>query len=402
MDMADLLALKHLARERISKEAEAIGAAMGKLHDHPELAFAEEASVDLLCSLLAEKGFRVESGIAGLPTAFKATFGHGELNVAFLLEYDALPGIGHACGHNLISGAGLAASLACSSVWEQAGLTVTVLGTPAEEGGGGKVIMLERGAFDGVHAALMAHPGPREILEPTCLAVDHERIEYLGKPAHAAAFPERGVNAADALVIAQVAIGLLRQHLPYGDQVHGITLEAGKAANVVPAYATGEYFVRAPSSARLEATTSRVWRCFEAGALATGCEMSITSLGPRYAELRSDPDLIGLYERAALELGRSFPKDASILISTDMGNVSLELPSIHPIFAIGDGEVSIHEPEFAALASRPEASQAALDVGCALAWTAIEAACNPDIKDKLLKRAQVRLRDNQKGSEESS
>jgi len=375
---------------------------MDKLHDHPELAFQEEASAELLCSVLEENGFEVESGIAGLPTAFKATFGHGELNVAFLLEYDALPGIGHACGHNLISGTGLAAAMACSSVWEEAGLTVTVLGTPAEEGGGGKVIMLERGAFDGVHAALMAHPGPREILEPTCLAVDHERIEYMGKPAHAAAFPERGVNAADALLIAQVAIGLLRQHLPYGDQVHGITLESGKAANVVPAFAAGEYLVRAPSSKRLDATASRVWRCFEAGALATGCEMSITSLGPRYAELRSDPDLVEAYERSALELGRSFPKDASIVISTDMGNVSLELPSIHPIFAVGDGKVSIHEPEFATACSSPQARQVALEVGCALAWTAIEAASNPDVKSRLLEKARARKQSNQRGAERSS
>ena len=191
--------------------------------------------------------------------------------MAVCAEYDALPDIGHACGHNIIAATAVGAGLALAAVADDLGLTVRVLGTPAEEGGGGKVLMLERGAFAGVHAAMMVHPWPTERLTATCLAVAHYDVRYHGREAHASAAPWEGVNAQDALTVAQVAIGLLRQQLPPGDQVHGVVTKSSSAANVIPAAVTARYMVRSRTAAGLAALRPRVDACFEAGALATGC-----------------------------------------------------------------------------------------------------------------------------------
>ena len=213
-------------RATTRREVEAAAAGLVELshtiHAHPELAFEEERSSRWVAEALSDAGLDVETGVCDLPTAFVATAGRGPLTVGICAEYDALPGIGHACGHNVIAAAAVGAGAALARVADDLGITVRVLGTPAEEGGGGKILMLERGAFDGVHAAMMVHPAPMEQVHMECLAVSHFDVFFHGKAAHASAFPERGINAADALTVAQVAVGLLRQHFSAGNQVHGI------------------------------------------------------------------------------------------------------------------------------------------------------------------------------------
>ncbi len=228
---------KEEARTTIASQSGRLLALSRMIHDHPELGFEEERASTWCAEVLTDAGYALERGVCGLPTAFAATAGTGPLTVAICAEYDALPEIGHACGHNVIASSAVGAALALAPLADDLGITVRVLGTPAEEGGGGKIIMLQRGGFDGVNAALMVHPAPSELDRMPCLAVAHFDVRYTGKEAHASAYPDRGVNAADAITVAQVAIGLLRQHSRPNDQVHGIVTYGGAAPNIVPALA---------------------------------------------------------------------------------------------------------------------------------------------------------------------
>ena len=267
---------------------DALVALSHRVHDANEVRFEERRSAEMVAGALAGAGFQVEHGVCGLETAFVATSGSGPLTVGICAEYDALPGIGHACGHNVIAASAAGAGIALASVADELGVTVRVLGTPAEESGGGKILMLDGGAFDGVHAAMMVHPSPEERAHADCLAVAHFRVHYRGKEAHASAYPERGVNAADALTVAQVAIGLLRQHIHAHDQVHGIVTRGGDAPNIVPAHTTARFYVRARDMEALTRLRARVDRCFEAGALATGTSMEQEEESPPYSEFTPD------------------------------------------------------------------------------------------------------------------
>jgi amidohydrolase len=305
--------------------------------------------------------------------------------VVVCAEYDALPGVGHACGHNVIAAMAAGAGLALAKVADDAGLRVTVLGTPAEEGGGGKVLLLQRGAFEGAHAAMMVHPSPYEQAEMPIIASDHLKIIYTGKEAHASAYPFLGVNAADALVVAQTAIGLLRQHLRPGDRVHGIVTKGGEAANIIPARTEGDWMVRAETLELLAEVRDKVARCFEAGALATGATLELTGDEHPYSEMRHDHDLSALYQRNGEALGRSFLDRANRGAgSTDMANVSLALPSIHPTIGIDALPAVNHQPEFTAKCATPAADQAVFDGAVAMAWTAIDAATDPALRERLL------------------
>ena len=341
--------------------------------------------------MLSEAGFAVEHGVFDLPTALRATAGSGPLSVVVCAEYDALPGVGHACGHNLIAASAVGAGVGLASMADDLGVTVTVLGTPAEEGGGGKVLLLERGAFAGAHAAMMVHPWPEDRLEATCLAVDHVEVTYTGREAHASASPEKGINAGDAFVVAQVAIGLLRQHLQRGDQVHGIVTKGGDAPNVVPKEATGRFMVRALDLDALAALRPRIERCFEAGALATGASLTIRDLAPTYSHFVADEALLGSWRHNAEALGRRYVADdageAPPTISTDMANVSLAVPSIHPMVGLDSAGAVNHQPAFAAACLGPSAEQAMLDGAVAMAWTVIDAATDPALRDHLLASA---------------
>ena len=360
------------------------------IHDHPELSYEEVRSAEVTAEALERGGFTVTRGVAGLPTAFVAEAGSGPLVLAICAEYDALPDVGHACGHNIIAASAVGAGISLLPLADQLGLTIRVLGTPAEEGGGGKVVMLDRGVFDDVHAALMVHPWPTERLEATCLAVTHFDVSFAGRTAHASAAPWQGVNAGDAMVIAQVALGLLRQQLAPGDQVHGVVTNGGEAANIIPARVTGRYMSRARSLDDLELLRPRVRCCFEAGALATGASVAFEELAPIYSHMESDEELLEAYRENAEALGRHFDLDdagvAPPTLSTDMANVSLAVPTIHPMMAIESHGAVNHQPEFAAACITTSADAALHDGALAMAYTAIDAASTPELRQRLLAR----------------
>jgi amidohydrolase len=365
------------AAEAVRAAADDLVALSHGVHADAELAFEEHRSSARVAEGLAAAGFDVTHGLAGMDTAVDARFGTGDLTIAICAEYDALPAVGHACGHNVIAAAAVGAGLALAPLVDELGITLRVLGTPAEEGGGGKILMLDAGVFDGVHAAMMVHPAPYESLTIPCLAVEHVGVTYRGKEAHASAFPELGRNAADALTVAQVAVGLLRQHITSDQRIHGIVTHGGDAPNVVPGRTEGAWYVRAATLAALEELSPRVQRCFEAGALATGCDVEVELRGPRYSEFLPDATLLAAYAREATAVGRVLPaegEDRGLVGSTDMANVSLRVPTIHPMLAIeADGAVN-HQPEFTAAAARPSADRAVLDGALAMARTAIAVA----------------------------
>ena len=383
-------------RAAAESAAEALGPELvdlsHRIHSHPELAWEEEHAVEWCADLLSAHGLDVQTGLCDLPTAFVARVGDGPLHVTVCAEYDALPGMGHACGHNMIAAMGLGAGLALAAVADDVGLTVSILGTPAEEIGdaGGKILLLERGAFDGVHAAMMVHPGPVDAGVVPFSAATSFGVHYHGTEAHAAASPELGVNALDALTVAQTAIGLLRQHLDPEAQVHGIVVSGGDAPNVVPAHTHARYMVRAPSLGQLEAARQRVLRCFEAGALATGAGLEIEGGDQPYAHVRNDRRIMARYEANATARGRELVPSRAFsgrgAPSTDMGNVSQVLPAIHPMIGIDSLPAVPHQPAFAAHAVSEAADRAVVDGAAALAMTAVDLATDDDQRERLLDR----------------
>jgi amidohydrolase len=383
-----------IAQSAVRGRAEALVSLSHDLHAHPETAFEEHRAATAVTELLAREGFDVERGVCGLETAFVATAGSGPVRIGVCAEYDALPSVGHACGHNVIAASSVGAAIGLAAVAADVGATVVVLGTPAEEGGGGKILMLDAGAFDGLDVAMMVHPWPSDRLEATCLAVDHFDVTYTGTEAHASAAPWRGVNAADAMTIAQVAIGLLRQQLAPGDQVHGVVVAGGAAANIIPAHVVGRFMCRSVEADRLRALRARVEACFVAGATATGATVLLEEVGPPYSHMISDPGLLASYRRHAEALGRSFAADdhePRPTISTDMANVSLRIPSIHPLIGIDAMGSVNHQPNFAAACATASADRAVLDGAIALAMTGIDVATDADLRGGLgagLSRAQ--------------
>jgi amidohydrolase len=361
------------------------------VHAHPELGYEEFLSSAAVADAAELAGFGVERGIASLPTAFRASKGSGALHVVYCAEFDALPDVGHACGHNIIAASSLGAAIGLAAVADELDVKVILLGTPSEEGGGGKIDLINAGYFDDVHAAMMVHPFPFERLDAHCLAVDHFDVTYIGKEAHAAAAPWVGINALDALTIANVAIGLLRQQLPPGDLVHGITLEGGSAANIIPARAVGRYMARSETSERLAELRVRINACFEAGALATGASLQIEEIGSAFSQMETDYEILAHYRTAAERLGRTFELDdegvARPMISTDMANVSLVVPSIHPMIAIPTNGAVNHQPQFTRACITPQADLAVLDGAIALAQTAIGVAQDGPLRARLLSQS---------------
>jgi amidohydrolase len=360
-----------------------------EIHAHPELAFEEQRASGWVASVLAEAGIPVQSGAAGLDTALTATVGGGPLTLGVCAEYDALPIIGHACGHNVIAAAAVGTALGLGGVAEDFGLTVRLLGTPAEEGGGGKIIMLERGAFDGVHGAMMVHPAPAESRQMQALARARFQASYQGRAAHASMFPEEGRNAADAMVVAQVALGLLRQHLGPGEQVHGIVTAAGDAPQVIPERSAATYLARAPRTERLDDLLRRVYACFEAGAVATQTDLEIGESSFRYAHFTPHAAMAESYVRNARALGRRFGRRAGQRQfggSTDMANVSQAMPAIHPLMGIDSAPAVNHQAGFAAACVRPPADRAVVQGAVAMAWTMLDLAADAEIRSSLLDR----------------
>ena len=372
------------AVDRMSDELLRISRA---IHANPELAFEEHEAASLLVAALREAGLEVEAGVHGLETAFSAEFGaDGSPCVALLAEYDALPKMGHACGHNLIATASVGAGLALASLADRLPGRVRVLGTPAEEHGCGKELMAREGALDGVDAALMMHPSSVNLVSMPCIAMAELEVRYRGQSAHAAAMPERGVNALDAMVVGYQAVAALRQHIARDERIHGIITDGGQSPNVVPERTAGRFYVRAANEQNLAPLKQRVEACFRAGAEATGADVEIEWGAADYLDLRFNEPLATAFRANAEALGREFfPIDKlppSVQGSTDMGNVSHRVPSIHPMLAAAPLHCTIHNPEFAKWAGSEMGEAAALDGAKALAMTALDFFADADLRQR--------------------
>ena len=365
------------------------------IHAEPELAFEEHRSCAKAQTLLAERGFEITAAAGGLETAFRADFGSGPLVVGICAEYDALPEIGHACGHNIIAASAIGTALALAEVADDLQVTVTLVGTPAEESGGGKALLLKAGVFDDIAATVMLHPGPADIAAARSLASSGVRVAYQGREAHASAAPFLGLNAADAATIAQVAIGLLRQQLFPGQQVHGFVADGGRAPNVIPAHTELQYMTRAPEATSLQDLEDRVKDCFLAGAVATGCEYSVDQVEPAYEALKPDPWLAAVVRTEMERLGRNPIAEQFELAlpvgSTDMGNITQVMPGIHPLVAVDAGGASLHQPAFTAAAAGPSADRAVIDGAIMLARTVVCLAESVEQRDRLLTALKQRV-----------
>jgi len=369
---------KEAARQKITAVEGELKEISRWMYDNPEVAFEERQSSARLAEYLQANGFEVEYPAYGLETAFSARAGSDGPEVIICAEYDALPGVGHACGHNIIATSALGAGMALAPLAEELGVRITVLGTPAEEKYGGKVDLINAGAFAGGAISMMVHPSTHDVVDPTIIAVAHIDVTYHGKEAHASAYPFLGVNALDAFVQAYVNVSTLRQQLEPTDKVHGIITHGGEAPNIIPALTRSSWYVRAPDQERLDIVLPRVMACFEAAATATGCRLEVEYVGHTYEDMISNPVLVELFAANSEALGRPMlrGKDLppNISGSTDMGNVSKVLPAVHPMVGIGCFPISNHQPEFAAHTCTDEGDQAMLDGALAMAWTVIDMA----------------------------
>ena len=347
--------------------------------ENPELGFLEVHASRLLARTLEDGGFRVTRGIAGLETAFCGTYGQGRPNIALLCEYDALPELGHACGHNLIGAASVGAALGLAPFLQHLGGSITVLGSPAEETGSGKVVLVNAGFLANVDAAMMVHPSAQNLLMATSNALDAYEFEFTGKAAHAADSPEEGINALDGVIALFVGINALREHLPEGVRIHGIISEGGTAPNIVPARAVARFYIRAPKRKLLDTVTAKVLKVAEGAALMTGAKVD-------WHQFELGTDNMMPSQSLALAFGANLQRLGVTDIeescqgrgSSDMGNASRVVPAIHPYLCIGDGLVA-HTAEFARASVGQQGLQAAVLAAKALAHTAVDLLTDPDL-----------------------
>ncbi|MGW4809098.1 amidohydrolase [Kitasatospora sp. NPDC004272] len=361
-------------REAVRRRADGLWGTALALHADPEYAFAEHRAAALLTGELAGAGFEVRRGVAGMPTAFTASAGRGRPVVALLLEYDALPGLGHACGHHLIAAAGLGAALAVREVLPADAGTVLAVGTPAEEGGGGKALEVEAGVFDGVDAALMFHPGVHDWTHAVLTAQEQYRVAFHGRAAHPTGDPEHGIDALAALVELFNVLSALGRRLPAASHVQGIVTVGGTATNIVPDLAGGLFGLRALTTAELDRLAEQLRTCAEGVATATGTTVTVERATVRYEHFRDNAVLSGRFAAHLARAGTVLtpPRPGVLLGSSDIGNVSARVPAVHPFVAIMDESGSDHTPEFAAAAASPRARSVLPAVTWALACTAAD------------------------------
>ncbi len=381
------MSLWEIASRTIDEASESLRALSLDIHSHPEENYEEEHAHAALTSWLTDSGFEVTASAYGMDTAFEATRGAGGPTIAVLCEYDALPGIGHACGHNLIAISGAAAGLGVAEALEREGVegTIRVLGSPAEEGGGGKIRLIDEGAFADVGAAMMIHPGTGDLLYPAVLAIDTCMVEFRGRNAHAAGAPWEGRNALDALVLAYQAIALMRQQSHPTVRIHGKIHHGGDKPNIIPDFAQAEFYVRAPQEGRLNEMVKRVEDCFAGAAQATDCEWSVTWMGPRYSNMANNGPLADLFGRRWLDLGvhaidLEGGKGGSFG-STDMGNVSHVVPSIHPVYNIPHKSGN-HTAGFTEAAASADGHQLTLTATKAMAHAALDWLTDADLRER--------------------
>ncbi|HKY32063.1 MAG TPA: amidohydrolase [Candidatus Polarisedimenticolia bacterium] len=374
--------LSHRLDQAVTDLEHALVALSLDLHAHPELSLQEIRSSDRLRRLLEAEGFRVETGTAGLPTAFiarRSGTGPGP-RVAFLAEYDALPGIGHACGHNLIAAAGTGAGMALGRLMDTLAGEVLVMGTPAEETLGGKCLMVREGCFRDVDAALMVHPGSEWRVQTDSLACISLEVVFTGREAHAVAWPEKGINALDALIQLFIAVEMMRKRMGSGVRLPGVILEGGTRPNIVPARAVGHFSLRAPDSPARDRVREEFERTARGIAAATGCAVHVQPTDEPYDDMVTSSTLAALFEAHLRSLGVEpvtgpRPNKGSL----DMGNVSRVVPSLHPFMAICDPGVPSHSEAFARAAASPRAATAMIAAVRSLARTGLDLLCDPSV-----------------------
>ncbi len=390
----DVDALKQAVCDRVDALAPALVEASRSIHAHPELNYEERFAHQLLTDLLEANGVAPVRSAYGIETAFDAAVGTTGPTIAVLCEYDALPGLGHACGHNIIATAGLGAGLAAAAVAEQAGGRLRIMGTPAEEGGGGKVKMARAGAFDGIDAAMMVHPADADLIRMDCIAIQELEVEYHGRAAHAAAAPWEGVNALDAAVLGYMNVATLRQHIRPNERIHGIFTKAGDKPNIVPSEAAMDWYIRSGTIASLQPLKDRVFTSLQSAATACGCTMDHAWVGETYADMIDNQAMVRSYVENAARVGRTVQDPAAIgrrvVGSTDMGNVSYLVPSIHPMIKVAPDGVPIHSVDFAAFAASDDGDRAVIDGAKAMAMTVVDLWTNAELLVEV--RAQFALR----------
>jgi len=356
-----------------------------KIHANPELCWHEEKASGWLADYLEKNGFKVERGICDLPTSFRASYGQGKPVIAIMAEYDALPQVGHGCGHNIIGTAAVGAGIAAKLAADQAGGTILVFGTPAEECLGGKVTMAEKGAFERIDAAVMVHPrGKYNAIGVRFLAVISLDIEFYGKPAHASSAPWDGINALEAMIQSFNGINSLRQHIKNKARIHGVITDGGKVPNVIPEHSAGAFMIRATEDAYLEELREKVLNCFKAAALSTGARLEY-QWGQRCSAVRHNLALIQLWSDNMQSLGRRVDGFLEIGGSTDMGNVSTIVPSMHPFVAVSPEVIPLHSTEFAAAAATDTAMEGLIDGAKALAMTVADVISQPEVLSQITK-----------------
>lgn len=381
---ADLAGLKQAVALEVEKRRDLLGAVIRTLDGFAEIGGEEVRSCRYLCDVLSQAGFSVEEGIVGLPTAFLARGGPGGRGapcVALLAEYDALPGIGHGCGHDASAAASLGAAIALLSSLETAGhaAQIMVVGTPGEENLSCKIEMVERGVFRGVDAALMVHAFDRWLTALETMALDAREYTFTGRAAHAAAAPEMGVNALDAVILTFQAVNCLRQHIPDGCRVHGVVTHGGDVPNIVPACAQARFYVRAPSRGYLDTLSPRIDRCAEAAALATGCSLEASTFEASVDDISLNRPFLDLFEAnlRAVDPPVSFSLDTVPLGSTDVGNLSYAVPTIHPLAGFAPLGTVLHTKEFADEMLTADALQSVCVAATVLAQTALDLVVGP-------------------------
>jgi amidohydrolase len=350
-----------------------------KIHQAPELGYEEQQSAAWLTDFLEKNGFEVERGVAGMPTAFKAVYGRGAPVIAFMAEYDALPGIGHGCGHNIIGAAAAGAGLALKKTAAQAGAAVVVMGCPAEELLGGKVALVDHGAFEGVDAALQIHPAARDenwagFTSTACVILD---VEYYGREAHAAAGPWEGNSALQALINAFNNVNGLRLHLRDGSRISGIITHGGEAVNIIPARAAGKFQMRSLEDNDLDELKAKVLNCIESAALPTSCRVE-HQWGPRCNAMKNNETMLSAWRKNMAALGREVTGISRNSGSTDAGNVSVRLPTIHAFLSISRDTRPFHSKEFSEAAGSPYGQKAVIDGAKAMAMTAADMILDPE------------------------
>ena len=373
-------------REAVDRIENQLRTVSQEVFEHPEVKNEEVFASKLLAAELEKAGFAVELGVAGLPTAIRAV--HPAISegptVAILGEYDALPEIGHACGHNLIASGGLGAALAVGAMKAELPGTLIFLGTPAEEGGGGKVVMIDAGLFEDVDVAMMFHPACNTMVGRGSLAITEVKIKFHGKPSHASASPEMGINALDAVIQTFNGINALRQHIKDGARIHGIISDGGLKPNIVPEYAAAEFYVRAQKNDYRDELLGKLRKCAEGAALATGATMDFSEVGISYKAMKPNKILGELFLKHIVASGMTHnpPKD-SAMGSTDMGDVTQVVPGIHPYVQIAEDNVAGHSREFADASNSERGAVAMLAAAKAMAITTVELLEDADLVAKI-------------------